>query len=394
MFKYKNIYLGLFYLVLSFIPTVNNASSTLEKTIFSTIKVESVTKVRAASLSEQFAPVPKPEYWGLARDRFHTNNTAIEAIAVAENESAEAAEANLKLVRRISLSCFLLLFVPLGIFYPLFLFYRRLLSHDYNIGYSGEDKSQFPDSANFAKDDTPSSNSIAVPSLREEKTVNSFLPLRGAKLGDRHHNSDSTASSSSNKPHRAKISSFSASAKITTVSKLQIAFSPQAATLRAKLSEVAASSECDRQLIGLLRQTISVLLTQQYWTHVSYSSDSLPKEKVRVEFDLVSHLERNKCLAKESSYLNRERHTPSFSDSHKDSYNYVVVTLILCTTHDSPLFDKIYTEAQLIEELVKLSQIENDRLLKFELLWNPQAEAEYISNEQLLTQYSDLTRIL
>ena len=392
MFKYKNIYLGLFCLVLSLILALDNASPTVGKTIFSTVRAGSTRKVRAANLSEQFAP--EPEYWRSAIARFHTNSTT-QAIAVSESEPAEAAEANLKLVRRISLGCFLLLFVPLGIFYPLFLFYRRLLSHDYDLGYSEEDKSKFPDSANSTEDYIPSSSSIPVHSLLQEEESELSYPtqVRKVKLEDRQDNSDSTTNSSSKKPHAKTFNDFPASASTTTVSKLQVAFSPQADRLRSKLSQVASSCERDRQLIELLRKTISVLLAQQYWTHVSYSSDSLPGEKVRVEFDLVSHLERNKCLTKKLSSIDRQHHTSSFSSSH-GSYNYVVVTLILCTTHDSPLFDQIYTEAQLIKELVQLSQIENDRLLKFELLWNPQLEAEYISNEQLLTQYSDLTRLL
>lgn len=376
VFKYKNIYLGFFCLVLSLISAFDNASPTVAsptvgKTISNTVEVGSTTKVRAA-ISEQFPPAPELEY----------RHKSIQAIAAPESESAEA---NLKLVRRISLACFLLLFIPLGIFYPLFLFYRRLLNYDYDRSYSEDDRSKFPDPANSAEDYTLSSR------LRQEESELSFATQVRGVNSDNPQNNSSTANSSSKKP-RAKTADVAASASINTVSKLQIAFSPQAGRLRAKLSQVA-SCDCRSQLIELLRKTISVLLAQQYWTHISYSSDSLPGAKVGVEFDLVSHLERNKCLTRELSSINRQHHTSSFSSSH-GSYNYVVVTLILCTTHDSPLFDKIYTKAQLIEELVKLSQIKNDRLLKFELLWNPQPEAEYISNEQLLTQYSDLTRLI
>ena len=393
MFKYNNI---LFGLALSLAIAFDNASPTLGKTISSTAKARSTTEVREITLSKRFAPTPEPKYWGSADSNSHQNQASIQAIANSQSELAEAGEANLKLVRRISLGCFLLLFIPLGIFYPLFLFYRRLLGHDYDLSDSEKDKFEFLDSANFIKDNTPSSSSIPGGYLfREQESELSVLPLRGVQSNDRHHNSDSTANSSSKKkPQSVKTFDVLDPASTITVSKLQIAFSPQAGRLRSKLSQVASSSDRNRQLIELLRQTISVLLGQQYWTHVSYSSDSLSEEKVPLEFDLVSHLERNKCLTKKSNLSDRQGRTASFYGSDGDCYNYVVVTLILCTAHDSPLFDKIYTEAQLVENLVKLSQIENDRLLKFELLWNPQPEAEYISNEQLLTHYSDLTRLL
>ncbi|MGL5074232.1 MAG: DUF1517 domain-containing protein [Waterburya sp.] len=42
---------------------------------------------------------------------------------------------------------------------------------------------------------------------------------------------------------------------------------------------------------------------------------------------------------------------------------------------------------------MKLSKMEQDSVIKFELLWNPQQENVYISNEQLLIEYADMTRL-
>ncbi|MEL6442091.1 MAG: DUF1517 domain-containing protein [Cyanobacteria bacterium J06621_8] len=253
-----------------------------------------------------------------------------------------------------SLFIFLIIFILYClIFYPLFLFYRRLLRVKGDILLDSDPKSsQLP----LLKPSEPQIDDL------EQRDEFSNTPV-----------SDTTVPGA-------------------TVSKLQIAFSPQACTLRQKLQQISASAEREEALevVDLLCKTVLALVSHQDWTHVSYSSISLPLDEVKAEFDYISLTERRKCRSRQPTPVYYERSV----DNSNDSYNYVVVTLIICTTHTNPLFDKILTEAQLIEELAKLGNMERESLIKFELLWNPQSEATYLSNEQLLTEYSELIRLL
>lgn len=264
----------------------------------------------------------------------------------------ETAGSNLRIVRIVSLSFFLSLFVPFGIFYPFFIFYKNLLGvEDKELNQTGEnDDISFPVSSFNLRNFNPENYHF----IKEEDNLRS------------------------------------------TVSKLQIAFSPQASTLKQQLSQISSSVDGanDRGVIDLMSKTISVLIDQKYFTHVSHSSISLPFSQVKDEFDLISCSERNKCMSEELSLVNsggyRER---SATSRDQDFYSYIIVTLILCTTNNSPLFNKILTKEKLLEELVKLGRMRKDNLLKFELLWNPQGEDKYINNNKLLREYGDMNRL-
>lgn len=277
------------------------------------------------------------------------NNTILIANSNVKNDQLKDNGTKLKLSQLISRSFFLIFFIPCGIFYPLFLFYRRLLGVEENDLAQSQLASNQPQ---FLESDYP-------PTLDVE---------------------------AQEEPSSTIVSS-------ATVSKLQIAFSPQALTLRQKLLQISSSVELNQgeDAVDLMCKTVLALVSHQDWTHVNYTSVALPLDEVKAEFDFISQTERIKCRHRKLSLVNRTSNRDRVQDS---SYRYVVVTLILCTTHGSPLFGKIRTEQQLIEELAKLSQMERESLIKFELLWNPQLEGTYLNNDQLLTEYSDMIRLL
>lgn len=268
---------------------------------------------------------------------FLADKTEIEA------SSSDRQESQAKFIRLISLSFLLLFFVPLGIFYPLFLFYRMLLikPDEYDEIADGDREEKFFESID-------SIDSI----LQAEQEVN-----------------------------RA------------TVSKLQIAFSPPASHLREELDRVTLMTDlnAEHDVVDLMHQTVAVLIEQGHWTHASYSLIALPLKKVRSEFDLISAREKTKFISKTPSLINHN-YNVSNNDGYLD-YSYVVVTLILCTTHAAPLFPTINTKEQLVKELLQLGKMQRNSVIQFELLWNPQQEGVYLSNTQLLTEYADMTRL-
>jgi hypothetical protein len=266
------------------------------------------------------------------------NNTDLAASNSGEQESSA------RLIRLISLSFFFLFFVPLGIFYPLFLFYKMLLSK--------------PDES--------------------DDLLNSDRPAEFTEPIDIIHS----------------VLQAEPDVNQATVSKLQIAFSPPASHLREELIRVSTMAHLNLEddLVDLMHQTVAVLIEQGHWTHASYSSLTLPLDKVKLEFDLIFSQERAKLLSEKPSLVNHNRNVIT-NDGYHD-YSYVVVTLILCTSDTVPLFKQINTKEQLLQILSQLGKMKRDSVIKFELLWNPQAEGVYLNNIQLLTEYAEMTRLL
>lgn len=247
-----------------------------------------------------------------------------------------------KLVRLIPLFLFLLFFVPLGIFYPLFLFYRMLL----------------------IKPDEPDD---LFDSDRQQELAD-LNPIDSVLQAEQDVNQ-------------------------ATVSKLQIAFSPPATRLREELNRITRRSDLDveHDVVDLMYQTVRVLIEQGHWTHASYTSATLPLDKVKAEFDFITAQEKTRCVSTTPSLVNQNRNL-NHSDA-PESYSYVVVTLILCTSK-AVVSKAINTKEQLVKELSQLGKLEKNLVIKYELFWNPQQEGVYLSNAQLLTKYTDMTRLL
>ena len=262
----------------------------------------------------------------------------------------DAQSSKARLLRFISLSFLLLFFVPLGIFYPLFLFFKMLLVKP-------------NESANIYG-------------------TNDILYREDAIKTDDHKS-----------PINLKTK-LVPDLEQATVSKLQIAFSAPASQLRHELAMIGSGTNLypEYDLVKLMHETVAVLIEEECWTHVSYSSQTFPTGEARPEFDLISYKERNKITGNKPNSINYSRNV-SNDEGDERNYSYVVVTIILCTYHPAPLFATINTKEQLLQELIKLKKMKQGKVIKFELLWNPQAENLYISNDQLLIEYGDMVRL-
>ena len=255
-----------------------------------------------------------------------------------EGFSSDSGSNRTKILRKISLSLFLLLFVPFGIFYPFFLFYKKLLNVD-----GDHDLAIEPE--------TLDDNLVSVPI---------------------------TALSSESLKHKNSTNDIHA-----VVSQLQIAFAVKDDSLRQKLAELCSTvdSRTDQGIAELMRKTISLLIVnEEDWTHVSDSSESFPIDRIKTEFEAINVREQNKMIGEKLSVVGREGNTVKPANpSNKNSACHMVVTLVLCTSHAKPLFTEIRTKNKLLEELSELSKMRQDDLIKFDLLWNPQSEELYLS---------------
>ena len=183
-----------------------------------------------------------------------------------------------------------------------------------------------------------------------------------------------------------------------TVSQLQVALSPKAEGLQQELSTLTLSvnTNTDAGLAELMRESALILLRHdKAWTHVLANSNSLHISKAEEVFSKISFAERSKFSSESLSNVDgnvKTKETVSYDG--EDFSNYVVVTLILGTADDNPLFSKIHTEKQLKEVLLKLASMREDYLMKFELLWTPQKEGEYLTDDEFLMEYTNMIKLV
>ncbi len=71
----------------------------------------------------------------------------------------------------------------------------------------------------------------------------------------------------------------------------------------------------------------------------------------------------------------------------------MVVTLLLGTADDAPLFNEIYSTSLLRDVLEDITMLRSCFLLAFELLWTPQDAADSLSEADLASDYADLVAI-
>lgn len=186
---------------------------------------------------------------------------------------------------------------------------------------------------------------------------------------------------------------------IVTVSKLQVALFSQAKTVQSELSELSLNLDTNTPegLLELLQESALVLLrNSDNWSHVLASSDSVPMDKAEATFNQFSLQERSKFSAEtltnvRGAVKQKEAVIPGLEE---DPAAYIVVTLLVGTANDKPLFKDVRSIETLKEALEKVASVPSDYLMTFELLWSPQVEADSLTYDELLTEYTDMIQIV
>lgn len=179
-----------------------------------------------------------------------------------------------------------------------------------------------------------------------------------------------------------------------TVSLLQVVLASGAENLQQDLTElsITVDTSTDEGLLKLLRESVLLLLrNDQYWTHVLASSQSWDVSQAESEFARLSLQERSKFTNESLSNVDGQLKTRETRNEDSNGFaDYLVVTLLLGTADDNPLFERINTQESLDSALSKLSTLRGDYLLKLELLWTPQTANQYLTDEELLLEYTEV----
>jgi len=186
---------------------------------------------------------------------------------------------------------------------------------------------------------------------------------------------------------------------IVTVSKLQVALQSSASSLQSELSKLTleADTETIQGLKKLLEDAVVALLRNaEHWTHVFGSSETISKrEAAEVVFNRLSIEERSKFSAETLSNVDgkiRTRDVVEPEGKEKDAA-YIVVTLLVGTADDRPLFASIDSAGEMQEVLKNVAAMQLDYLMVFELLWSPQVETDTLTEAELAAEYRELVGI-
>ena len=186
---------------------------------------------------------------------------------------------------------------------------------------------------------------------------------------------------------------------IVTVSKLQIALTAQTTKgLQSQLSELTLKVNTDTPegLLELLQESALILLRNtENWSHVLASSQSVKIDEAEAMFNQLSLQERSKFSAET---LTNVKGKVSQKDAvipglEEDPSAYIVVTLLVGTADDKPLFQDVRSSDTLKEALQRVASVPPEYLLAFELLWSPQVEEDSLTYDELLTEYTDMVQI-
>ena len=185
---------------------------------------------------------------------------------------------------------------------------------------------------------------------------------------------------------------------IVTVSKLQVALLAQTKGLQSQLSELTLTVDTNtsKGLLELLQESALVLLRNaENWSHVSASSESVLINKAEQIFNQLSLRERSKFSAETLVNVGGSvrRKQPVIPGLKEDPGAYIVVTLLLGTAHNKPLFKEVRSPEALKEALERVASVPPEYLMKFELLWSPQVEEDSLTYDELLTEYTDMVQI-
>lgn len=186
---------------------------------------------------------------------------------------------------------------------------------------------------------------------------------------------------------------------IVTVSKLQVALFSQTKGLQSQLSDLTlrVDTSTPEGLFELLQESALVLLrNSENWSHVQASSETLSIEKADSVFNQLSLQERSKFNAEtltnvQGAVKQKEVVVPGLEE---DPAAYIVVTLLVGTADDKPLFEEVRSHETLKKALERVASVPPDYLMTFEVLWSPQVEEDSLTYEELLTEYTDMVQIV
>lgn len=183
-----------------------------------------------------------------------------------------------------------------------------------------------------------------------------------------------------------------------TVTKVQVGLLAEGRAIQSQLAEIVQQADTDtvEGLHAELQEAALALLRMpENWSHVQASSETVKtRDEAEKRFNQLSIAERTKYTTETLTNANGKLVQKEFElDPDKDPASYIVVTLLIGTADDQPLFSEIRTTEALKDVLHQLSSLNPDYLMRFELQWTPQVEGDSLTYDEMLLEYPEMLQI-
>ncbi len=185
----------------------------------------------------------------------------------------------------------------------------------------------------------------------------------------------------------------------STLIQLQIALLSTAKNLKSTLTQLAQSANTsDAQgLKKVLEETsLAILRSSELWVYGNLEYAQIPIKNVENTFNKLSINERSKLKGESISNFSGKIDEIYFPDEQKkpeEQINeFIVVTILMASNQTLSIKDSSSSEG-LKDSLKKIGSISNSDLLALEIIWQPEGDAEILSQEELVTSYPNLKHL-
>lgn len=185
-----------------------------------------------------------------------------------------------------------------------------------------------------------------------------------------------------------------------SLTRLQVGLLAQARGLQTDLDKIAqtANTGSVEGLDIVLQETVLALLRHpEYWAYASSETQQTRLEAAEEKFNRLALAERSKLQAETLSNVNQQLRSAQKSlpsaegelTTTEGPGEYIIVTLLVAAQGNLKLLE-INSSENLQQALNQLGAVSSEQLLALEVLWEPQAEGDTLTSEELVSEYPDL----
>lgn len=187
-----------------------------------------------------------------------------------------------------------------------------------------------------------------------------------------------------------------------SLTRLQVGLLAEARNLQTELNQIAQSANTGSSegLDIVLQETVLALLRHpEYWAYAGSETQQVRLEAAEEKFNRLVLTERSKLQAETLSNVNQQlkqatQKSLASSESTSsalvaDPGEYIIVTLLVAAQGKLEL-PRINSSEDLHRALNQLGAVSGEQLLALEVLWEPQAEGDTLTSEELISEYPDL----
>jgi uncharacterized membrane protein len=181
-----------------------------------------------------------------------------------------------------------------------------------------------------------------------------------------------------------------------TISKIQIALYATARSIQGEIRQLSEMADLNKKegLRHFLREALLILRRNaDAWCYALGDSNFCHRSVASEKFDALSTAERMKFSTETFSRMANQRMIKREYENNAEVPEFIVVTVLIGTEHDKPLFPPIKTRQDVENAINACLAITATYLLTVEVLWTPDSDRDSLTKDDLLRQYTDLVAL-